>query len=63
MAKNKKTLNLNTRVSPEQKARLIALSGGNISKGVREALNLYFFLKSKEASEKTEALDATSISV
>jgi len=63
MAKNKKTLNLNTRVSPEQKARLIALSGGNISKGVREALNLYFFAKSEEAADKAEALDTQSVSV
>lgn len=55
-----KTLNLNARVSPEQKARLIALSGGSISKGVREALDLYF--EKKEASQKAEALGAKSVS-
>ena len=63
MAKNQKTQNLNTRVSPEQKAHLIKICGGNISRGVREALNLYFSAKSQESTDKAEALDAQSLSV
>lgn len=57
--RKRKTTNLNTRVSEEQKARLLRVAGGNISKGVREALTLYFSVKDPP---KAEALIAQNTS-
>jgi len=63
MAKNKKNQYINLRVSQQQKADLVRFCGGNISRGVREALDFYFSAKSEEAADKVEALDTQFISV
>ena len=63
MVKIQKTEILNARVSLYDKQRLVSLCNGNVSRGIREALALYFSAKSEEAGDKAEALDEQSISV
>ena len=63
MVKVQKNEILNARVSSCDKQRLVNLCNGNISRGIREALELYFLAKSQEAANKAKALDAQSISI